>query len=542
MRGWWLACLLLISLLSGCFGDDGPDRAVTPPDVGYDASQVRVSDVATHDATITSFDGTELAAVIYEPITADLVDGEAPTFPVVVFVHPFGAGKETYENLPLGLQQGEPGEPVNVMDDFARAGMISVSYDTRGFFESGGTSTIAGPAEMADLDAVIDHVESNFHASGRVGVTGISYGGGHSFLAWADNPRVDTVVPVNGWVDLYDALMPGNVPKVEWGAAFGATAAAETGGVRLSDDVSRWLTDAFLRQDLDDLETELDLRSILTGAGVDKPLFTCQGLQESAFHQSHRAWATTDAFVRAYYFTGGHNTLDAECWTKARQWFQFFLLGLDTEVDAWPLIDTADIDGEGRSTFSSLASIVDEARYLTGGALAASPAPNATFTISQRLISNPLTEPSVFWDSIGRPFENLPEQFRQDPTAVTFTTGASQASRVVLGAPMLRLDATNETVEGPWQVVVTAYHSSDGNLRLLGRSAHAVIDEGDHDGPSAWIELPWTHVDLAPGDAIVLKVASNDPTIFAPLQANYNVDFLGTSQLSLPFFSPDQSE
>lgn len=537
---------MLVPLFAGCIGgDDGEtDRVVEPADPGYDAEELRVTGVATHELTIDS-DGTELAAILYEPLTSDSIDGEDARWPLVVFVHPWGFPKETYQNAPLATD-GAAGAPQDLLQQFAQAGLMSVAYDTRGWGESGGQSTVAGPAEMRDLRAVIDHVNASFSTNGRVGVTGASYGGGHAFLAWEQFDDVVTAVPHNGWVDLYEGVFPGNVPKLEWGAALYGTGTAGGGQAQgISPIVTDWLATGVTRQsaeDMDGVERQLDVRSVMPHgvAGTDKPLLLCGAITDTLFNQHHLAWQEAHGFTRSVYYQGGHNTLDADCWTKTKEWFQFFLAGIDTEVDTWPFLETVDVSGEGPSRAYSqpmAAEVRLDPLYLREGKLVEYEDPSRTFNVQQMLLANPFTEPSLIWETTGMPYQSTPEQLRQDPTGLFFESAPMEGTHTLLGAPRLTLELAEGTA-APFQVTATLYHQQDGNLRLLGRGATSPLAESDLNGNATVIDLPWIKADVHPGDALVLKVASSDPSIYAPLLANFDAEFTGASRLDVPFFAP----
>src|SRR5687767_4379109 len=222
MRLAWVAVALVLPALSGCLGafdqDDEPRGPVQPADVGYDAESIEVTGFERTAVTIPSFDGTQLAAVVYSPTSADtLPDGSPPRWGVVVALHGWGFFKEQFEGVggatgaPVPQDSSGTAEyTVNRLEAYAGQGLVAVAYDARGFGRSTGTATVAGPAEMRDLDAVIDHVERHYPTNGLVGLVGQSYGAGQAFQALADNPRVTTALPMYGWVDLYEGLLPGN--------------------------------------------------------------------------------------------------------------------------------------------------------------------------------------------------------------------------------------------------------------------------------------------------------------------------------------------
>src|SRR5687767_4746656 len=152
MRQAWVAvafALLALPALSGCLGvfdqEEEPAGPVQPADVGYDPESIEVTDVERTAVTIPSFDGTELSAVVYTPVTADtLPDGSPPRWGVVVALHGWGFFKEQFEGA--GGATGAPipsdssgtvENTVNPLDAYARQGLIAVAYDARGFGRSG---------------------------------------------------------------------------------------------------------------------------------------------------------------------------------------------------------------------------------------------------------------------------------------------------------------------------------------------------------------------------------------------------------------------
>src|ERR1041385_9578777 len=105
MRAVWLVvALLALPAMSGCltaFKHKEKHGAIEPADVGYDPTAVRVTGVERSNVTITSFDGTQLAAIIYDPVTGDSAPGGAVArWGTVVFIHGWGEFKEMYEGAP----------------------------------------------------------------------------------------------------------------------------------------------------------------------------------------------------------------------------------------------------------------------------------------------------------------------------------------------------------------------------------------------------------------------------------------------------------
>ena len=211
-----------------------------------------------------------------------------------------------------------------------------------------------------------------------------------------------------------------------------------------------------------------------------------------------------------------------------------FLGGHDEGVAAWPALATVDAAGDREVAYRSFPEPVEQAWYLRLQGL--DPAPSdATFTIEQRLLSNPFNEPGFVWDVTQQPNNAIPEQFRQDPSALFFETRLDEA-KVLLGAAEVRL-VLAEGSQAPFQVTGILF-KVDGNGRslILSRGAVAALDEGDVANGSVSLRFHWTKADLAPGDSLVLRLGANDASWFMPLPANYAVTFTGHSRLSLPYF------
>jgi predicted acyl esterase len=553
MRWSWAAVLLALSLTAGCLDvfdeDHGRDAAVdpaAPADVGYDVGKVTVTGVVKETATISSFDETPLSTILYVPETPDtLPDGSPIPWGVVVFLHGWGFFKEQYQGAAgvtgappeSGAVTGQVPYGPDYLQAFAEAGLIAVAYDARGFGQSGGTSTVAGAAEQADLDAVLDWVMEHKPTSGRVGVIGVSYGGGQAFQALADDPRVVTAVPMYGWVDLFEGLAQGNVPKAQWAAMLSAV--GTVGGKGPNPLVAEWFQKGVTRTDLATVEAQMDQRSTLARLHqVTKTLLGCVGLQETLSPQADLAWEAAGGFTRAIVSMGGHGMVDPLCWERALEWMLHFLAGQDKDVASWPALLAVDASGGEPLGYGSFPRPAVRTFFLGQPDSDFATAPSAaTFTIEQRILANPFSEPSQLWDTTDLGYQQVPKEFRDDPTAVFFRSAAFTASEVLLGAPVVRLVPADPANVPAYQVTGTLYHvDAQGKSRILSRAAAAHLAESE--GPTDVLELRfwWTKADLRPGDQLVLKLGANDPSVWMPLGSNYAVTFTGATELLLPFF------
>jgi predicted acyl esterase len=107
-------------------------------------------------------------------------------------------------------------EYVGVAQSLAQRGYVVISYSSRGFWESGGSIDIAGPATVEDVSALIDWALDNTRADpAKIGVSGISYGAGTSLLAAARDPRIKAVAALSGWADLQASLYSNDTPSAQ---------------------------------------------------------------------------------------------------------------------------------------------------------------------------------------------------------------------------------------------------------------------------------------------------------------------------------------
>ena len=181
------------------------------------------------EIVVTSFDGTPIAASFYPAAT---VPGQAPT---ILRTHGFGRRRD---------RAGTPHGPV---DHFVQAGYNVLTWDSRGFGESGGTSMLNDPAyEGADvrrlLDVVAAQPEALLDGAGdpRAGMTGGSYAGDIQLVAAALDPRIDVISPAYAWSSLLDSLYPRGALKSGWYDALADLARPPDGGTVDSRFVGFW--------------------------------------------------------------------------------------------------------------------------------------------------------------------------------------------------------------------------------------------------------------------------------------------------------------
>jgi len=225
---------------------------------------VRFCPTETLEQRVPTFDGIPLDVDVTLPPT-----GEGP-FPVIVMMHGWGGSKADFESSSPTGDGNTTFDYNNVY--YAQQGFAVVSYSARGWGRSCGTAASRegtpgcekGWVHLAD-QRYEDHdsqyllgklADERIAAPGRIGVTGISYGGGQSielaylrnrvrltngeFVPWTSpkgkKMKIAAAYPRWPWSDLVDSLTP-NGRFLDTGIA-GPTQSREPLGVEIQSYVS----------------------------------------------------------------------------------------------------------------------------------------------------------------------------------------------------------------------------------------------------------------------------------------------------------------
>ena len=120
---------------------------------------------------------------------------------------------------------------------FTDAGYAVISFDQRGWGQSGGQAHVEDPRlEGADVRRLVGlvsrlrWVRQDGRRDPRLGAIGGSYGGGYQFVGAFEQlrrrgkPVFDALAPEITWNDLSGSLAPGGVARTEWALALAAAA------------------------------------------------------------------------------------------------------------------------------------------------------------------------------------------------------------------------------------------------------------------------------------------------------------------------------
>ncbi len=172
------------------------------------------------DYTLVSFDGTRIRIHWFPQQGAS----SAHRVPTVLMGPGWGGAGDTDTTTP-----STPGSlTIRGLRD---AGYNVLTWDPRGFGQSGGTVEIDSPnAEGRDVQQIIDWVAKQPQAlvaapgDPRVGMVGASYGGGIQLSTAAIDCRVDAIVPSWAWNSLETSLYKADTYKSGWSSLLFAAA------------------------------------------------------------------------------------------------------------------------------------------------------------------------------------------------------------------------------------------------------------------------------------------------------------------------------
>ncbi|MEU1229191.1 CocE/NonD family hydrolase [Streptomyces sp. NPDC005828] len=229
----------------------------------------------------------------------------------------------------------------------ADSGYVVVSYNSRGFWQSGGEIETAGPRDIADASKVIDWALANTPADpAHVGMAGVSYGAGISLLAAAHDPRIKAVAALSGWADLIESIYSGRTQHLQAAALLGGAGyltgrpgpeLQEILGDFLSSDLAKeedmiaWGRKRSAVEQLDRINA--NGAAIMLGNAWGDTIFPPN--QYASFYEK------LTGPKRLEFRPGDHATAEAtgllglpnDTWTSAHRWFDHYLKGVDNGVD-----------------------------------------------------------------------------------------------------------------------------------------------------------------------------------------------------------------
>ena len=507
---------------------------------------------ASGDTAPAQGSGTiHLDARIYIP------DGVAIPAPVVVLIHGYGGSKDNASVIELA-------------QDAATNGYVVVTPTMRGFGDSEGLVSLAGPNEINDVKTIISTIQNGVigdapavnvpvSSLSKFGVTGASYGGGITFEIMRTHVAgLTAVVPIIGWTDLYQALAPNDVPKFSYlvglfGSGFNPQ--NQNYDDRLMDQAQEFLGGSPEDTRGGDPAESIDWRSVRSNpTELSVPVFAIQGWRDWLFPPEQAISlfqaSTNIPFFKLYIGGLGHAPAKPDIdsaealFLRAQviRWFDHWLKGIDNGIVTEPRVTI----GPERTADWSEAALLNADTF---------PLPGAT-TITYQLNENTLSTtgpggransiegnrfgPAVFFpieDALGSggaalitaiAAANLAinsgsdvlgpgivTESDEDANNATFTTAALSQDLHVLGIPQLSLSVSS-TSSTSYYYIQLLERFPDGTSRLITRGAFK--DDGKKfrkPHPISFSLFGVNHV-FKSGSKIRLRIASRDFPFFLP--------------------------
>ncbi|MFH9013238.1 alpha/beta fold hydrolase [Streptomyces sp. NPDC017943] len=320
--------------------------------MGPHRKALRTTAVGAVSATL--FAGTALgfaptAQAAPQPVRFVDIAGEGGTVLKANVVTPSQAGATTrYPLLVMPTSWGLPQiEYLAQAQKLADSGYVVVTYNVRGFWQSGGEIEVAGPPDVADASKVIDWALAHTPADpAHVGMAGVSYGAGISLLTAAHDERVRAVASLSGWADLIGSIYAGRTQHLQAAALLdGASVVTGRQGAEL-----RTVFDDFYSSNLakePDLIAWGKKRSAVTY--VDRinrngaAIMLANAWGDSVFPPNQYAdfYEKLTGPKRLEMRPGDHATaeltglfgLPNDVWTNTARWFDHYLRGEDNGID-----------------------------------------------------------------------------------------------------------------------------------------------------------------------------------------------------------------
>ncbi|HEY9264290.1 MAG TPA: CocE/NonD family hydrolase, partial [Mycobacterium sp.] len=327
---------------------------------------------------VVSFDGTEIY-VNFMPAKGLQAGQSAPT----VLSGP-GVGLPGSTTLNLKRDSFLPHDMVGI-GMLREAGYNVVSWDPRGEWHSGGRMELQSPDfEGRDVSHIIswlstlDSVDS-VGGDPKIGMVGLSYGGGIQLSAASVDHRIDAIVPTIAWNSLVDAIFPRQAVSSVWGTFLSALLVIT--GARPNERILPAVIGAVLtgkaKQSDIDLFNSRNFADQL--ANITAPTLLVQGTVDTLVtlaQADKNAKALIDAgtTTKVVWYCGGHGAcLSSDndgtvVWQETMQWLDRYVKG-DESIDTGPQFEWVDQHGDWYSsdTYPAPAGEPVTATLATGG-------------------------------------------------------------------------------------------------------------------------------------------------------------------------------
>ena len=498
---------------------------------------------------------------IEEPVTFSTADGiilhgemispcsstASESLPTVFFLNPFGQSFKTYKPQALA---------------FAADGYRTFSYDPRGWQSSGGKISLDYELLTNDVRTAIDWVTGHY-ATGRIGVTGISEGGGLSMLLSAVEPRLSAVAALSGWTNMVHPAL-GHTQRLAWNLVLGTliTFFGKPSAI-IEEAIQHW-RDGTPPEPRKLMEKSSPLYHVNEINERRPPTFLANDLDDTLFpvNQAFDFYAKLQGPKHLQINRGFHAAAaitsvkepNKEPWASVHKWFEAYVKnGQPSELDGLVRVSYKNQQGVLEFRDNALRKTEISTYYLmqtNDGYELSQTAEESLLDADLRVISYPCNPSGII---TGIPLKSALENLRdlktvsvplrnlKRPYAIAFTAKPVATDTTIYGVATLQLSLKSKAKKG----LVVAYlvdvdKNGDGKLMTHGVYTWSESDAlGDgHFGFK--IELYHTAWKLAFGHKLAIALNSSDPEYQPPTLLRYDYtldDTEGSLRLDVPSFT-----
>ncbi|ODN42711.1 CocE/NonD family hydrolase [Piscirickettsia litoralis] len=522
--------------------------------------------VTFKDVYITDpIDGVQISARVYYPEVKSPV-----LFPAIVMPNSWDMNKFEY------IVQAK---------DFAEEGYVALTYSARGWGSSTGKVDGGGPNDMADIKAILDWLPKNTPTdASRVGMAGISYGGGLSLLAAAHFPtQVKVVAAMSGWADLYDSLDGNGSPARVWGELL-----LQTGKVlgHLPEEIQQNYDNITEHRNMAETiawakERSPDLaENLATLNQYQTPIYLSNNFEDRLFKPNYlltffNQLKTNDKYMDLN--QGIHATAELSglvdiagadksnyVWNHVHGWFDHYLKGVNNEFVGQPKINMQVRQSKQYIHINPVNSndiqethyyllprhleskIIKDSAYHRYGSLQ-SVAPNeilATNQINADKITG-ISSGVPILSSLLQPFVSTPAYFPLVSTngAITYISAPVTEDKLIAGTA--EVTAWVKPSSEKMQLIAYLYDECTTGLckgwgTLISHGPVTLYHAATSQAQKVVIPLRSAAYELAKGHALALAFATHDLLYTPPASENYTIEFnypaVEPAELVVPYY------
>lgn len=471
--------------------------------------------VVRESMKFTMTDDTEIDGAYYFPENAH----KHPKHPAIILATSWLMSKYEYEMQARKL---------------AKRGYIVLNYSARGFGRSGGKVRIASEDDIGDVSTLIDHLQNKFD-TGKIGIAGISYGGGIGLLASAFDKRIRAVACLSGWTDLNATLYRGKTVNRTW--SFFLMRSGQVFG-RIHPETLTIYQNLINRENIDwtiKWAANRSANNYMEAFNQNQPaIYISSNINDNLFDPAHN--------LKFYHAYQGPKAMDINngihasaelmglagisnyVWTRLHNHFDFHLKGKGEPLVSTHIVDNTD----KREAFTAETNKLQKTLFLSkvDGKLLLGP------TKSQESSWVPYSAKKDTTATTGLPLIGTLRSAHSNGTyanlnrinsryGLVFQGDPVEQTMRIRGTPKIQLKVKAE--QAPLLVIAYLYDvPSKGKSRLIAHGPQTVWRNTPNQTYTVDIELFNSNYDLPKGHRIAVVVDSRDP-LYQPIRQDKTI-------------------